>query len=87
MEHKTSQIKAAFAKAMGEAQTNPEALAAILETLLTSVSMCVGTMSGGNPTLVNELLEGASGYLFERAEGHRKLGAFMASASRMRGQS
>lgn len=72
-------IKAAFAKAMHDAKGDPEKVAEVLETLLTSVSMCVASQAGGNAKAMNELLEGASSYLFDRAGDFQKMGAFMAT--------
>lgn len=76
-------IKTSFAKAMSDARGRPEVHAEILETLLTSLSMCIATQAKGNPKLMNELLEGASGYLFERAADFQKLGAFMGAIGNM----
>lgn len=70
-------IRAAFAKAMHGAKNDPDALAEILETLLTSISMVISVQARGNSTLMSELLEGSSAYLFSRAGDFQKMGAFM----------
>lgn len=76
-------IKTGFAKAMHGAKGEPEAQAEILETLLASVGMCVAASARGDAKAMNELLEGASAYLFESAASFQKLGAFMAMAQGM----
>lgn len=70
-------IRAAFTKAMAEAKSDPDAVAEIIETLLTSVSMAISVQARGNSKLMSELLEGSSAYLFSRAGDFQKLGAFM----------
>ena len=70
-------IKTAVAKAMAEAKSDPDAVADIMETLLTSLSMAVSVQARGDAKLMNELLEGSSAYLFSRAGDFQKMGAFI----------
>ena len=78
----TQIIKTAVAKAMAEAKTDPDALADILETLLTSISMVISVQARGDARLMNELLEGSSAYLFSRAGDFQKMGAFIDKVTR-----
>lgn len=82
MKQNIAAIKVATSKALADAKT-PEQQSEVLETMLTSVSLMVSTMGRGNAAMTNQLLEGATAYLFERATGFQKFGAFMASAGRM----
>lgn len=69
-------IRAAFTKAMAEAKSDPDAIADIMETLLTSASMAISVQARGNTELMGELLEGSSAYLFSRAGDFQKMGEF-----------
>lgn len=73
----SNMIRAAFTKAMAEAKSDPDAVAGIIETLLTSVSMAISVQARGDYKLMSELLEGSSAYLFSRAGDFQKMGAFM----------
>lgn len=73
-------IKTAFAKALAEAKNDPEEVASILETLLSSATIAISVQSRGNTALMGELLEGSSAYLFSRAGDFQKMGAFIAEA-------
>lgn len=70
-------IKTAFAKALADAKSDPDAIADIIETLLTSVSMAISVQARGDAKIMGELLEGASAYLFSRAGDFQKMGAFL----------
>ncbi len=70
-------IKSAFAKALGEAKSDPDAVADIMETLLTSLSMAISVQARGDAKLISELLEGSSAYLFSRAGDFQKMGEFI----------
>ena len=70
-------VQAVLAKAIADAKSDPEAIADIIETLLTSVSMAISVQARGDATLMNTLLEGSSAYLFERAGDFQKMGAFI----------
>ena len=70
-------IRAAFTKAMADAKSDPDAIADIMEALLTSLSMAISVQARGDAKLMNELLEGASAYLFSRAGDFQKMGAFI----------
>jgi len=70
-------IKTAFAKALAEAKNDPDAIAEIMETLLTSLSMVISVQARGNTELMGELLEGSSAYLFSRAGDFQKMGEFV----------
>lgn len=73
-------IKTAFAKALAEAKNDPEEVASILETLLSSATIAISVQSRGNTELMGELLEGSSAYLFSRAGDFQKMGEFIAKA-------
>ena len=75
-------IKTAFAKAMSEAKNDPDAMAEIMEILLTSLSMAISIQARGNTELMGELLEGSSAYLFSRAGDFQKMGEFIGKASK-----
>lgn len=70
-------IQVAFAAALTDAKSDPDAIADIIETLLTSVSMAIAVQARGDAKLMNELLEGSSAYLFSRAGDFQKMGAFV----------
>lgn len=70
-------IKTAFAKALADAKSDPDAIADIIETLLTSVSMAISVQARGDAKIMGELLEGSSAYLFSRAGDFQKMGAFI----------
>jgi len=70
-------IQSAFATAMARAKSDPDAIADIIETLLTSISMAISVQARGDARLMNELLEGSSAYLFNRAGDFQKMGAFL----------
>lgn len=70
-------IKAVVAKALAEAKSDPNAVAEIMETLITSLSMAISVQARGDAKLMNELLEGSSAYLFSRAGDFQKMGAFI----------
>lgn len=71
-------IKTAFAQALAEAKSDPEKVATILETLLSSATIAISVQARGNTVLMGELLEGSSAYLFSRAGDFQKLGEFIA---------
>lgn len=73
-------IKTAFAKALAEAKSDPEKVADILETLLSSATIAISIQARGNTELMGELLEGSSAYLFSRAGDFQKMGEFIAKA-------
>lgn len=70
-------IKTAFAKALAEAKSDPEKVADIIETLLSSATIAISVQARGNTALMSELLEGSSAYLFSRAGDFQKMGAFI----------
>jgi hypothetical protein len=74
-------IQAAFAKAMAEANSDPEKVADIIEILITSLNMAISVQGRGDPKLMGELLEGTSAYLFSRAGDFQKMGAFIAKVA------
>lgn len=74
-------IQTAFAKALAEAKSDPDAVAEIMETLLTSLSMAISVQARGDAKLMNELLEGSSAYLFSRAGDYQKMGEFIGKAA------
>lgn len=75
-------IKIAVAKAMAEAKSDPDAVAEIMETLLTSLSMAISVQARGNAKLMSELLEGSSAYLFSRAGDFQKMGEFIGKVTK-----
>lgn len=75
-------IRAAFTKAMAEAKSDPDAVAEVIETLLTSVSMAIAVQARGNTELMSELLEGSSAYLFSRAGDFQKMGEFVGKVAK-----
>lgn len=73
-------LKTAFAKALAEAKNDPEEVAKIIETLISSVTIAISVQARGNTELMSELLEGSSAYMFSRAGDFQKMGAFIAKA-------
>lgn len=73
----SQKIQVAFAAALADAKSDPDAVADIIETLLTSVSMAISVQARGDAKIMNTLLEGSSAYLFERAGDFQKMGAFV----------
>ena len=70
-------IQVAFAAALADAKSDPDAVADIIETLLTSVSMAISVQARGDAKIMGELLEGSSAYLFSRAGDFQKMGEFV----------
>jgi len=70
-------IKIAFAKALADAKSDPDAVADLIETLLTSLSMAIAVQARGDAKIMGELLEGSSAYLFSRAGDFQKMGEFV----------
>ena len=70
-------VQAVLAKAIADAKSDPEAIADIIETLLTSVSMAISVQARGDAKIMGELLEGSSAYLFSRAGDFQKMGEFV----------
>ena len=52
----------------------------MMERLLNSLSFTIAIAATGNPEIMQEMLTGAEGYLYEAAADHRKIGDFMRSA-------
>jgi hypothetical protein len=77
----TTPIQRAVSEALQEADGDPERQAEIFETLCTSTAMCVSVSAKGNAAKINELCDGASNYILERAINFQKLGAFMAAVT------
>lgn len=75
-------IQVAFAAALADAKSDPDAVADIIETLLTSVSMAISIQARGDTKIMGELLEGSSAYLFSRAGDFQKMGAFIGKVTK-----
>ena len=56
------------------AKSDPERISDMLESLLNSTAFTIAIFGKGNIALMNELSEGAEGYLFERAVDLAKVG-------------
>ena len=52
----------------------------MVERLLNSLSFTIAIAAKGNPDVMQEMLTGAEGYLYEAAADHRKMGEFMATS-------
>jgi len=69
---------------LSAASGNPERSAEMIERLLNSLAFTIAIAARGDPRGMDEMLSGASSYLYEAAAGHAKMGQFMAAAEARR---
>jgi hypothetical protein len=74
-------IKGAIATALDLAGDDADKCAEIYEALCSGLAMCISVGARGDPKTMNNLCEGASNYIMERACELQKFGAFMAAIS------
>ncbi len=74
-------LSALCAMELATANGNADRIGGMIERLLNSLSFTIAIAAKGNPELMQEMLTGADGYLYEAAATHRTMGEFMATAA------
>lgn len=75
-------LSALVAMEMSQAHGNHNRQAALLEGLARKVGFSIAIMARGNPEAANNLLEGATAYIYEEASRLAKFGELMSRGDR-----
>ena len=70
------------AKELADAHGDADRIGAMIERLASSLAFTIAMASGGDLRRMEELLQGAEGYMTATASGHARLGSFMAKGKR-----
>lgn len=67
---------------LAAAHGSPDTIGEMIERLINSLAFTIAIATKGDANAMNQMIEGATSYLYESATSHQKAGAFIGEARR-----
>jgi hypothetical protein len=75
-------LSALCAMELSNAHGDPARIGAMIERLANSMAFTIAIAAHGDAKTIDDMLSGATSYLYEAATSHQRMGEFMAKAKR-----